>query len=95
MRYYSDYLLWDVIFPRYLPRREGLKVVEIGSAPGDTLVRLKETFSFIPYGVEYSPQGAELNRKTFREHNIDASNVIEADFFLRISGTDTRNIFTL
>ena len=81
LRYYSDYLFWDVILPRYLPRQEGLKALEIGSAPGDMLVRLKETFGFVPYGVEYSKEGAELNRKIFSEHNIDPSNVIEADFF--------------
>jgi SAM-dependent methyltransferase len=81
LRYYSDYLLWDVILPKYLPRQEGLKVLEIGSAPGDTLVRLKETFGYIPYGVEYSEPGAKLNREIFTGHGIDPSNVIQADFF--------------
>ncbi|MFH1371294.1 MAG: class I SAM-dependent methyltransferase [Planctomycetota bacterium] len=81
LRYYSDYLLWDVILPRHLPKQKGLKVLEVGSAPGDTLVRLKETFGYIPYGVEYSQPGAELNRRKFIEHNINPSNVIQADFF--------------
>lgn len=81
LRYYSDYLLWDVILPRHLPKQKGLKVLEVGSAPGDTLVRLKETFGYIPYGVEYSEPGVELNRRTFVEHDIDPSNVIQADFF--------------
>jgi SAM-dependent methyltransferase len=81
LRYYSDYLLWDVILPRHLPKQKGLKVLEVGSAPGDTLVRLKETFGFIPYGVEYSKSGVELNRRMFSEHDIDPSNVIQADFF--------------
>lgn len=81
LRYYSDYLLWDVIFPRYLPRQKGLKVLEIGSAPGNTLVRLKETFGYMPYGVEYSEPGVKLNREIFTEHGIDPLNVIQADFF--------------
>src|SRR5262249_49392554 len=49
-RNYEDFLLWDVILPRYLPRREGAKVVEIGCAPGYRLVRLKERFGLTPYG---------------------------------------------
>jgi 2-polyprenyl-3-methyl-5-hydroxy-6-metoxy-1,4-benzoquinol methylase len=80
LRYYSDYLLWDVILPKYLPPKKGLKVVEIGSAPGEMLIRLKESFGFIPYGIEYSESGVELNRKNFIEHNIDPTNVIHADF---------------
>ncbi len=80
LRYYSDYLLWDVILPKYLPHDKGLKVIEIGSAPGETLIKLKESFGLIPYGVEYSEPGVELNRKNFIEHNIDPDNVIHADF---------------
>jgi 2-polyprenyl-3-methyl-5-hydroxy-6-metoxy-1,4-benzoquinol methylase len=81
LRYYSDYLLWDVILPKHLPQKKGLKVLEVGSAPGNTLIRLKEAFGFVPYGVEYSESGVELNRKNFMEHNIDPANVIHADFF--------------
>jgi ubiquinone/menaquinone biosynthesis C-methylase UbiE len=81
LRYYSDYLLWDVILPRHLPKQKGLKVLEVGSSPGDNLVRLKETFDYIPYGVDYSEPGVKLNREIFTEHGIDPSNVIQADFF--------------
>lgn len=78
--YYSDYLLWDVILPTYLPKQKGLKVLEIGSAPGETLVKLKQKFDYAPYGVEYSESGVELNRRIFIENGIGASNVIHADF---------------
>jgi len=80
LRSYEDFLLWDVILPRYLSQRAGAKVVEIGSAPGNRLVRLKQRFGLIPYGIDYSRVGAELNRDVFTDHGIDPENVIEADF---------------
>ena len=80
LRNYEDFLLWNVILPRYLPQRQGSNVVEIGSAPGHRLVRLKERFGLTPYGIDYSPVGVELNRDVFADHGIDPSNVIEADF---------------
>ena len=81
LRNYADYLLWDVIFGKYMPKTKGAKVLEIGSAPGNNLVRLSQTFGFVPYGVEYTDSGVELNRRTFDLHNIDPENVIHADFF--------------
>jgi len=80
MRSYADYLLWDVIYKKYMPKTKGLKVLEIGSAPGNNLVKLSQTFGFVPYGVEYSESGVELNRKIFASHNINPDNVIHADF---------------
>ena len=80
LRNYEDFLLWDVILPRYLSRREGDKVVEIGSAPGNRLVRLKQRFGLAPYGIDYSRVGVEVNREVFAHHGIDPENVIETDF---------------
>ncbi|MHC4159106.1 MAG: class I SAM-dependent methyltransferase [Planctomycetota bacterium] len=80
-RRYSDYFLWDVIFKKYMPNTKGSKVLEVGSAPGHMLVRLHETFGFVPYGVEYSEPGVTQNRKLFGLHGIDPANVIHADFF--------------
>ena len=79
-RSYADYLLWDVIYKKFMPKIKGAKVLEVGSAPGNNLVRLSKRFSFIPYGVEYSENGVELNRKTFISNNINPNNVIHADF---------------
>ena len=59
---------------------KGAKVLEVGSAPGWHLVRLNQTFGFIPYGIEYSESGVELNREVFILHNINPDNVIHADF---------------
>jgi SAM-dependent methyltransferase len=80
MSSYEDYLLWNVIYTKYLPQRAGAKVLEVGSAPGDFLVRLSETFNFVPYGIEYTDIGVDLNRKVFAENNIDPDNVIHGDF---------------
>ena len=78
---YADYLLWNVIYKKYMPKAKGAKVLEIGSAPGWHLVRLNQTFGFTPYGVEYSESGVESNRKIFTLHNINPDNVIHTDFF--------------
>ena len=79
-RSYADYLLWDVIYEKYMPKTKGVKVLEVGSAPGKNLIRLNQRFGFIPYGVEYSDKGVELNRKIFIAHNINPDHVIHADF---------------
>lgn len=81
MRDYRDYLLWDVIYPRYLQAKRGAKALEVGSAPGTHLIHLHKTFGFEPYGVEYSEQGVRLNRDEFQENGISPSRVLHADFF--------------
>lgn len=81
-RSYMDYLLWEVVYRKHLPGGQDLKVVEIGSAPGLIPVRLMHEFGYVPYGVEYSDQGVELNRRVFAEHGIPPENVIHADVFL-------------
>ena len=78
---YFDYLVWEVIFPRVLPRTEGLKVVEVGSAPGTILVRFNKEFGYEPYGIEYSNEGVEANRRVFADNGINPENVIHADLF--------------
>lgn len=80
-RQYSDYLLWDVIFKKYLPKREGAKILEVGSAPGDFLVTAYKKYRFEPYGVEYSERGVIQNKELFSLNNISTKNVIHADFF--------------
>lgn len=80
MQSYSDYLLWNVIYKKYMPKTKWAKVLEVGSAPGNHLVRLSQTFGFVPYGIEYLDSGAELNRKIFVLHNINPDNVIHEDF---------------
>jgi SAM-dependent methyltransferase len=78
---YEDYLLWEAIYPKYLPSGGGLRVVEIGSAPGNHLIRMREAFGWEPFGIERSPAGAALNRARFVSAGIDPHNVIEGDIF--------------
>jgi SAM-dependent methyltransferase len=81
MSAYDDFLLWDVILPRHVPRMNGAAAVEIGSAPGDYIVRFSQNHDCVPYGIEYSEVGVELNRQVFSRHGFDPDNVIQADVF--------------
>ena len=78
---YSDYVLWAVIFPQHFQSIKKAKVVEIGSAPGEFLVRFSKRYDCIPYGIEYSEIGVEVNRATFESHGFDPNNVLHVDFF--------------
>ena len=77
---YSGYLFWQIC-KQYLPKKNGLKMLEIGSAPGDQLVQFKRIFGYDPYGVEYSESGATLNRHVFALNDISPDQVIYSDFF--------------
>jgi SAM-dependent methyltransferase len=80
MSSYDDHQIWNVLYPRHMPH-PGSAVVEIGSAPGEHLARLSETFGLVPYGIEYSDSGVEVNRAVFAARGLDAANVIPMDFF--------------
>ncbi len=80
LRGYDDYQLWEVIYKEYMPRGDRLRVLEIGSAPGAYLVRLHRAFGVVPFGVEYSDDGAQANRQKFFANDLDPNNVIHADF---------------
>ena len=77
---FSDYFLWQVILPRYLPKIPGQKVIEIGSAPGNFLIKLSKQYGYIPYGVEITDSGVALNKEVFRRFGTNPDNVIHADF---------------
>jgi SAM-dependent methyltransferase len=78
---YSNYLLWEIILGAYLPKNAALKALEIGSAPGYHLLRMKKLFGYAPYGVEYTDAGAQMNRALFAKHGIDPAQLINADAF--------------
>ena len=80
MSSYDDHQIWDCIYRRYMPR-PGASVVEVGSAPGEHLVKLSETFGLVPYGIEYSPEGVEVNRALFAARGLAPQNVVSMDFF--------------
>ena len=79
--HYADHVLFEVLFRKYLPRQPGLRVVEIGSAPGTVLVRLARMHGWDPWGVEYAASGAEANRRVFQANGFDPAHVVEGDFF--------------
>jgi len=78
---YDGYLLTQVILPRVLPDIAGTHFVEIGSAPGEFIVDFSKRYGCIPYGVEYSAVGVEVNRKVFQQSGFAPDNVIHTDFF--------------
>ncbi len=78
---YSDFLLWEKIYKKFMPKTSGLKILEVGSAPGLFLVELSKKFNFDPYGVEFSRKGSVLNKEIFIQNNLNADNIIFADFF--------------
>lgn len=94
-RRYHDYLLWDVIYPKYMPAQPGARALEVGSAPGGYLVRLSRTFPVIPYGVERSASGAAANRARFAANHIDPGQVIQADFLAGDFQERYRNFFDI
>ena len=81
MRSYEDHLLWNVIYPAFLPSGEGIRAIEIGSAPGRHLVRMHGELGCEVWGLEYSPEGATANRELFARSGIDPGHVIETDLF--------------
>lgn len=94
-RNYDDFLLWEVILPKFLAGRAGARAVEIGSAPGEFMVRLRDRFDVVPYGIEYSPVGVALNRETFAAAGIDPAQVIEGDFFAPALHESYRHAFDI
>ncbi len=78
---YSEYILWTNLYQKYLPKGEGLKILEVGSAPGWNLVKFHRQFGYAPYGIEYAPHGVEENRRQFKAAGLNPQNVIQADFF--------------
>ena len=73
--------LWDrVLLPRL--RDCGARTaVEIGSAPGQNLIELANGLGITPFGIEYTEEGTELNRRLFARHGIGADHVLCDDFF--------------
>lgn len=73
--------LWDcIIFP--LLREKGLNTaIEIGSAPGYNLIELAKGIGVTPFGIEYTQEGALVNRALFAKFGYDPGNVRCDDFF--------------
>ncbi len=92
---YSEELIWKAIYSKYLPKGKGLKIVEVGSAPGWNLVRFNKEYGYEPYGIEYAEAGVENNRRRFERVGIDPSQVIWKDFFAPDIKEQYSNFFDL
>jgi 2-polyprenyl-3-methyl-5-hydroxy-6-metoxy-1,4-benzoquinol methylase len=73
--------LWERIIPSYIPALGSGDIIEIGSAPGIYAARLANQIGANPWGLEYTPSGARVNRSYFEKLGYSSSNVIEGDFF--------------
>ncbi len=78
---YRQHLLWDLIYPECFSAFSGGSVIEVGSAPGHHLVRLHQVLDMVPFGVDYSEKGVEVNRELFAANGLPPGNVFHADFF--------------
>src|SRR5262249_24507945 len=78
---HHDALYWNHLLKKHLPDVRGARFLEVGSAPGTTLVKHNQMLGCVPFGVEYSEPGVEANRQVFRAHGLDPNNVILSDFF--------------
>jgi SAM-dependent methyltransferase len=95
MSSYAEYQLWSVLLPNHLPPLLGKPMLDVGSAPGDVLIKFHERTGCIPYGVEYSETGVAVNRGKFAAHNLDPENIFHSDFFLESFQKPNRNRFDL
>jgi len=57
------------------------KIIEVGCAPGNSLIKISRLFKLQPYGVEYTKRGVETTRDNFKRNNFDPKNIFYADFF--------------
>jgi SAM-dependent methyltransferase len=78
-RSFTEHKFWNTVLATHLPH--GGRAIEIGSAPGDNLARLKLQFDCEPFGIEYTEEGVKANRETFKSIGVPMENVIHADFF--------------
>jgi SAM-dependent methyltransferase len=73
--------LWDFVLLPILREAGARSAVEIGSAPGQNLVELAKGLAVTPFGIEYTEEGARLNRQLFLRNSISPDNVHCEDFF--------------
>ena len=90
---HHDHLYWNAIVKKYLPDLRGARFLEVGSAPGETLVKHQQVLGCVPFGVDYSEPGIEANRQVFSAHRLDPNNVICADFFAEAFQAEHRESF--
>ncbi len=73
--------LFQKICDRFFSDTPGRSIFEIGCAPGKKLLRFAERYHGIPYGVEYTKEGADKARVVLSEFGVPADNVFFSDVF--------------
>ena len=73
--------LWDDVLLPVLRDRGAKTALEIGSAPGQNLIELANGLGITPFGIEYTDEGARLNRQLFVRNGFSPDNVLCEDFF--------------
>jgi len=61
------------IFDTYLPQQRGLKILEIGGAPGQFLAYLAKEFDYSAHAIDYSAIGCDKMREAFEIANVDVT----------------------
>jgi SAM-dependent methyltransferase len=76
----STRILWKQVLPRFLPRGGGRRIIELGSAPGRSLLLWKAHFDYEVFGADFSEAGLAVQRKLFARLGLDESRSIFGDF---------------
>ncbi len=82
-KYLRSYMFssFDNLCRRYLPKVGGLKLLEIGSAPGRRLIYFHKEFKYEPFGIDCSAEGIRRNRENFLIHGLKLENIFCGDAF--------------
>jgi len=72
---YVEYCLFKVLRDCIGDFSKGGRIIEIGVAPGDTLIKVASFFDLTPYGVDYTDSGTELCKLNFLREGFDPANV--------------------
>lgn len=57
------------------------KLIEIGSAPGHYSLAFLREFGLQPFGIEYSPKRAAIQRDLWAAHGLPGDHILCGDFF--------------
>jgi len=66
---------------KYLSKKNGLKILEVGCAPGFNLIDFNKKFGYDCYGIEYTEHGAKITQDLFISRGLDPNKIIHGDFF--------------
>jgi 2-polyprenyl-3-methyl-5-hydroxy-6-metoxy-1,4-benzoquinol methylase len=68
------------IFDKYLPKQTGLKILEIGGAPGQFLAYFAKEFGYSAHAIDYSTTGCDKMREAFEGVNLNVT-IYNRDIF--------------